>query len=147
MDVDREIGNSAENCDETDYETDEEALVHVTIAGTLQEDLRNLKPSEFSFIDIDREKPLVVIGNQIFSGEYQDSVGTSVFFTQSENSKHHDKVFNRHCSKSVDYFNSTRKKLVLKRVFLNKKSKTGQEPNSGQDSKGNNQVRDSEGKK
>ena len=29
-------------------------------------------------------------------------------------------VFNRHCSKSVDYFNSTRKKLVLKRVFLNK---------------------------
>ena len=26
MDVDREIGNSAENCDETDYETDEEAL-------------------------------------------------------------------------------------------------------------------------
>ena len=108
MDVDGEIGNSAENCDETDYETDEEALgkisrklsnnfpllhyrnpknnfnfvcivfeiifcfpVHVTIAGTLQEDLRNLKPSEFSFIDIDREKPLVVIGNQIFSGEYQ----------------------------------------------------------------------------
>ena len=29
-------------------------------------------------------------------------------------------VFNRHCSKSVDYSNSTRKKLVLKRVFLNK---------------------------
>lgn len=29
-------------------------------------------------------------------------------------------VFNRHCSNSVDYSSSTRKKLVLKRVFLNK---------------------------
>ena len=30
------------------------------------------------------------------------------------------KVFNHHCSKSVEFFNTTRKKLVLKRVFLNK---------------------------
>jgi hypothetical protein len=56
-------------------------------------------------------------------------------------------VFNRHCSKSVDYSNSTRKKLVLKRVFLNKKSKTGQEAYPGRDSRGNNQVGDSEDKK
>ena len=45
--------------------------VHVTIAGTLQEDLTNIKSSEFSFIDINTEKPLVVIGNQVFTGEYQ----------------------------------------------------------------------------
>jgi len=56
-------------------------------------------------------------------------------------------VFNRHCSKSMDYSNSTRKKLVLKRVFLNKKSKTGQEPYPGRDSRGNNQVGDSQDKK
>ena len=47
------------------------AVVHVSVSGTLQEDLRNLKPNEFSFIDVSSEKPLVVIGNQIFSGEYQ----------------------------------------------------------------------------
>ena len=29
-------------------------------------------------------------------------------------------VFSKHCARSVDYFNLTRKKLVLKRVFLNK---------------------------
>jgi hypothetical protein len=63
----------------------------VTISGTLQEDLRNLRPGEFSFIDDEREKPLVVIGNQVFRGEYQDGVGTSVFFTQSENTQHQDK--------------------------------------------------------
>lgn len=145
--MDCESGSSARKFDETDYETDEEALVHVTISGTLQEDLRNLRPGEFSFIDVEREKPLVVIGNQVFRGEYQDGVGTSVFFTQSENTQHQDKVFNRHCSKSVDYSNSTRKKLVLKRVFLNKKSKTGQEAYPGRDSRGNNQVGDSEDKK
>jgi len=139
--------NSAEFSDEKDYETDEEALVHVSVSGTLQEDLRNLKPNEFSFIDVCSEKPLVVIGNQIFSGEYQDSVGTSAFFTQSDNTQQQDKVFNHHCSKSVEFFNTTRKKLVLKRVFLNKKSRTGQEPSSGQESQGNNKERDVQDKK
>jgi len=129
-----EMGDSAENFDETDYETDEETLVHVSVSGTLQEDLRNLKSSEFSFIDINSVKPLVVIGNQIFSGEYQDCVGTSVFFTQSDNNHQEDKVFQRHCFKSVDYFDKTRKKLILKRVFLNKKCKNGQEPISTRDS-------------
>ena len=43
----------------------------MTIAGTLQEDLTNIKASEFSFIDINTEKPLVVIGNQVFTGEFQ----------------------------------------------------------------------------
>ena len=46
----------------------------MTVTGTLQEDLRNLKTNEFSFIDINSQKPLVVIGNQIFSGEFQVAV-------------------------------------------------------------------------
>lgn len=146
--MDEENEKSAQNSDDSDYETDEEALVHVTIAGTLQEDLTNIKASEFSFIDINTEKPLVVIGNQVFTGEFQDSVGTSVFFQQADNFQREDKVFGRHCARTVDYFNLTRKKLVLKRVFLNKKSKSGQETDESdqpdQPGKGNNQ--DSESK-
>jgi len=142
--MDEENEKSAQNSDDTDYETDEEALVHVTIAGTLQEDLTNIKSSEFSFIDINTEKPLVVIGNQVFTGEYQDAVGTSVFLQQSENAQHQDKVFSRQSTRTVDFYNLTRKKLVLKRVFLNKKSKRGQEEDSDQPGKGNNQ--ESEGK-
>jgi len=87
----------------------------------------------------------VVIGNQVFTGEFQDAIGTSVFFQQSDNRQHQDKVFSRHCARTVDYFNLTRKKLVLKRVFLNKKSKSRQEAGGAdQSGKGNNQ--DSESK-
>jgi len=143
--MDEENEKSAQNSDDTDYETDEEALVHVTISGTLQEDLSNIKSNEFSFIDINTEKPLVVIGNQVFTGQFQEAVGTSVFFQQADNSQHQDKVFSRHCARTVDYFNLTRKKLVLKRVFLNKKSGSTQEADdTDQAGKGNNQ--DSEDK-
>lgn len=104
--MDAESLKSAQNLDESEYETDEEALgrdnsklfpnfhsfilfliqriiliyivlrffpfpVHVSVSGTLQEDLRNLKLKDFSFIDINSRAPLLVIGNQIFSGEYQ----------------------------------------------------------------------------
>lgn len=129
--MDVKSSNSAQNIEDSEYETDEEALVHVSVSGTLQEDLRNLKFKDFSFIDINSRAPLLVIGNQIFSGEYQDCVGTSVFFTQSENDQQQDKVFNRQCTVSVDYCNSTKKKLILKRVFLNKKSGSGKESSQG----------------
>lgn len=105
-----------------DYETDEECLVHVAVSGILQEDLTHLTKDQFSFIDIDNQRPLVTIGNQAFIGQYQDSVGTSVFFKSSESVAPRDAVFSREPVTQVKYLDSTRKKLVLKRVFLNKKS-------------------------
>jgi len=108
---------------ESDYETEEECLIHVSVSGILQEDLSHLTTDQFSFLDIDSDRPLVTIGNQVFVGEYQDTVGTSTFFTQSENTAVRDQVFSRKPGLEIKYFNSTRKKLVLKRVFLNKKNK------------------------
>jgi len=108
---------------DSDYETDDECLIHVSVSGILQEDLTHLTTDQFSFLDIHSDRPLVTIGNQVFVGEYQDTVGSSVFFTQSENTTARDQVFSRKPGIEVKYFNSTRKKLVLKRVFLNKKNK------------------------
>lgn len=105
------------------FQTDDECLIHVSVSGILQEDLSHLTTDQFSFLDIHSERPLVTIGNQVFVGEYQDTVGSSVFFTQSENTTTRDQVFSRKPGIEVKYFNSTRKKLVLKRVFLNKKNK------------------------
>ena len=95
----------------------------MSVSGILQEDLSHLTTDQFSFLDIQSDRPLVTIGNQVFVGEYQDTVGTSTFFTQSENTSTKDQVFSRKPGIEVKYFNSTRKKLVLKRVFLNKKNK------------------------
>lgn len=106
---------------DSDYETDEECLVHVSVSGILQEDLSLLAPSQFSFIDISSSRPLVTIGGQAFVGDFQDTAGSSVFFSRDQVTEERDQVFSRQPASKVKYLASTRKKLELKRVFLNKK--------------------------
>jgi len=132
----------AGHTEDSDYETDDECLIHVSVSGILQEDLSHLTTEQFSFLDIHSDRPLVTIGNQVFVGEYQDTVGTSVFFTQSENTTSRDQVFSRKPGIEVKYFNSTRKKLVLKRVFLNKKNKPLKEKTDKPEQSEDTQTRD-----
>jgi len=133
--------------DSADYETDEECLLQVSVSGILQEDLSQLTRDQFSFLDIQSDRPLVTIGNQVFVGEYQDTVGTSVFFTQAENTTPRDQVFSHKPGIEVKYLNSTRKKLVLKQVFLNKKTKSVKEKGGARDSDQVSQSKGSVGRK
>ena len=103
------------------FQTDEESLVHVEVSGLLQEDLRLSSSTPVRFIQIESEQPLVQVGNQVFIGEFQDTVGTSLFFSQAENTEGVDPVFGRRINTKVEFLNSTRKKLNLKRVFLKAK--------------------------
>ena len=82
-----------------------------------------LSRDQISFLDIASARPLVTIGSQAFVGEYEDAVGASVFFKQSPAKGVKDPVFGRHPATQVSYEEHTRKKLQLKRVFLNKKPK------------------------
>ena len=97
-----------------------------------------LSRDQISFLDIASARPLVTIGSQAFVGEYEDAVGTSVFFKQSAAKGVSDPVFGRHPATQVSYQEHTRKKLQLKRVFLNKKPKLEKKntelPNSDQKS-------------
>lgn len=110
---------------DSDYETEEETLLHVEVSGLLQEDLRLSSSTPVRFIQLDSDQPLVQVGNQVFIGEFQDTVGTSLFFSQSENREEVDPVFGRQITTKVEYLNSSRKKLKLKRVFLKGKQETG----------------------
>jgi len=123
----RIMGEAVENAgsrqlQDSDYETDEEGLVHVSVSGILQEDLSLLSRDQFSFLDIHSQQPLVTIGGQAFVGQYQDTVGSSLFFTRSASNVVRDQVFGRQPATQVKYLADTRKKLHLKRVFLNKKT-------------------------
>lgn len=132
------MGDASTFALDSDYETDEEQLVHVSVSGILQEDLSQLPRDQISFLDIASARPLVTIGSQAFVGEYEDSVGTSVFFKQSPAKGARDPVFGRQPATQVSYLEHTRKKLQLKRVFLNKKpkldAKNTEPPNSDQKS-------------
>ena len=67
----------------------------------------------------------------------QDSVGTSLFFSASENQEPVDPVFGHRIQTKVDYLDATRKKLKLKRVFL--KSKPAEELSAAATSPSSNQ--------
>jgi len=119
---------------DSDYEVEEETLVHVEAAGVLQEDICLSSPPILRFIQVDstnpatstansvEHQPLIQVGNQVFTGTYQDTVGTSLFFRQTELSGTEtdstDAVFGRSINSRVEYLDCTRKKLQLKRVFL-----------------------------
>ena len=79
--------------------------------------LRNV--TEVFVIRAESCQPLVQIGNQVFAGSYQDTLGTSLFFSQADRPPgDHDPVFGRAVKKRLSFLAATRKKLLLKRVFL-----------------------------
>ena len=69
------------------------------------------------------------VGNQVFEGEYEDTVGTSLFFSATENTEPADPVFGNKVPYNLTYLDSTRKKLKLKRVFLKAKPSEAGESN------------------
>lgn len=89
------------------------------------------------FVGLDTQQPIVQIGNQVFAGTYEHTLGTSIFFTlehtspatacpgdssSGDQSAGHRRVFdNSPADKRVEYACKANKKLVLKRVFLTPK--------------------------
>lgn len=115
------------------WETDEEQLVHVQLSGIFQDDLAGNPALLTKFVGLDSAAPVVQIGNQVFAGQYENTLGTSVFFkaksddandgddeAESED-KEEDPVFSPRPQNKIEFVHKTDRKLVLKRVFLNKK--------------------------
>ena len=79
------------------------------------------------FVGLDGEQPIVQIGNQVFAGTWEHTLGTSLFFTLedtvAEAASTLDRVFeNSPADKATAFACKADKKLVLKRVFLTPKS-------------------------
>lgn len=86
------------------------------------------------FVGLDGEQPIVQIGNQVFAGTWEHTLGTSLFFTLEDVAEATssssgaaaatlDRVFeNSPADKATAFACKADKKLVLKRVFLTPKS-------------------------
>ena len=112
----------------------DQELVHVEINGIFQ-DLQTEDGQDLSdiskFIGLDTEQPIVQIGNQVFAGTFEDTIGTSLFFTLDDKDKDEavlpaaaegkERVFDNAPTKRVEYVCKADKKLILKRVFLTPK--------------------------
>ena len=121
-----EIGSKvSENRDasESEWETDEEELVHVELSGIFQDDILRKPEVITKCVGLDSQEPIVQLGNQVFAGKYTEVVGTSVFFQVEDVTEEDevDPVFGKPSDQKLNYLCKSGKKLVLKRVFLNKK--------------------------
>ncbi|GAB1600455.1 general transcription factor 3C polypeptide 6-like [Argonauta hians] len=99
---------------QSDGEWEEESTVLVELAGVIDCDFLNtVETKHFTkALGLGTANPVVQIGSHIFSGKYETNVGTSLLF---------DDV-NKDGTSKLEYLCHTDKKLLLKRVFLQKKS-------------------------
>ncbi|XP_028307223.1 general transcription factor 3C polypeptide 6 isoform X2 [Gouania willdenowi] len=96
----------------------EEELVVVELAGIINNDFSSKYFNTCKILDIDSEKPMMQVGQYVFAGEYEDTLGTCVLFEEIP------KKGKPNSSPNLKYMCHTAKKLVMQRVFLTEKKTT-----------------------
>ncbi|XP_034233631.1 uncharacterized protein LOC117640821 [Thrips palmi] len=127
--------NDIVQSDEEDEEDDdnedveeEEILVYMQFDSKLDSDL--LQPhTPFKIIGVDSEKPVLQLGNQVFEGNWSDTVGTAVFFEENPSASPGDPVFMKNPPVTLNYHSKTQKALVMSRIFVKPKEDNDEENN------------------
>ncbi len=110
-----------------EWETVSVDYIHVDLQGAVQHNelLNRLKSgSQHKWIGLDSDEPVIQIGNQVFTGKYRASLGTTVFFEQIQEdpSQDLDLVFAKEPPEiSTKFVCKSTKKLACNRVFLEPK--------------------------
>ncbi|KAK3877180.1 hypothetical protein Pcinc_018097 [Petrolisthes cinctipes] len=101
---------------------EEEMLVMVELNGVIDSEIF-AKDSfdKFKVLAIDSERPILQVENFVFSGGYDHTRGTAIFFEEDEKKLKCDPVFCKKPPRMLKYVCKTNKKLTMKRVFISEK--------------------------
>ncbi|XP_041375923.1 general transcription factor 3C polypeptide 6-like [Gigantopelta aegis] len=106
-------------------EWEEESTLVVELSGVIDKDFLMKDQQECHVLGIDTERPLLQIGSYVFSGKYEDSLGTCVLFAENSQTDSASKKKSLLSAASgpakLNYLCHTRKKLIMQRAFLNEK--------------------------
>ncbi|XP_026221546.1 general transcription factor 3C polypeptide 6 [Anabas testudineus] len=94
---------------------EEEQLVVVELSGIINNEFLTRSWETCKILDIDSEKPMMQIGQYVFAGEYEDSLGACVLF---EEGPQKEKAAS---DPELKYMCHTVKKLMMQRIFLTEK--------------------------
>jgi general transcription factor 3C polypeptide 6 len=108
--------------DFSDEETVEETYLLVEFAGNTGDDALKQENVTMRIVGVDTEQPLVQIGNQLYAGEYSETFGTELIFTEVDNDRSVDPVFENKLDRCLEYMAKTTKKLIIKRAFATPKN-------------------------
>jgi len=134
--------------DDDEYEeTVEEELVLVEFAGNTGSDALNQEKISFKILGIEKEEPIIQIGNQLYQGQYYETLGTELFFDEVEAGPPSDTLFDSKLRQRLEFFGKTNTKLVISRAFAkpvtnSESSEVAQVP---MDSSGSNTSKDAGG--
>ncbi|OXB65030.1 hypothetical protein ASZ78_007279 [Callipepla squamata] len=104
----------------------EEQLVMVELSGIIDSDFLEKCENKCKILGIETARPILQVDRYVFAGEYEDALGTCVFF--EENTEHADAEGNQKLQ--LKYKCHTMKKLNMTRTLLTEK-KEGEESAGG----------------
>ncbi|XP_054029986.1 general transcription factor 3C polypeptide 6 isoform X2 [Dryobates pubescens] len=107
--------------DGTEEDDVEEQLVMVELSGIIDSDFLEKCENKCKILGIETERPILQVDRYVFAGEYEDTLGTCVFF---EENTEHDAEGNQKVH--LKYKCHTMKKLSMTRTLLTEK-KEGEE--------------------
>lgn len=118
-----------------DHKEEEEKETLVLVQFTDLDDANYCQQfsSQLKTIEITSEKPIIQIGNRLYSGEYTNNLGTYLFFEEKEiNPKPEESAAasaatSENASSEFAYSGKSFKKLVLTRLFVEENSDNNQE--------------------
>lgn len=107
---------------DSEYE-EEETLVMVELNGVIDSEIFAQDSfDKFKILSIDSDHPVLQVENFVFSGDYEHTMGTAVFFEEEDKRvKKCDPVFCKKPLRMLKYVYKTNKKLTMKRVFISDK--------------------------
>ncbi|XP_015239462.1 PREDICTED: general transcription factor 3C polypeptide 6 isoform X1 [Cyprinodon variegatus] len=108
---------------------EEEQLVVVELSGIINNDFLSKCQSTCKILDVDSERPMMQVGQYVFAGEYEDTLGTCVLFEEEP------KKGKATSSPGLKYMCNTVKKLRMQRIFLTEKKEGNVVTAEGHDDK------------
>ncbi|RNA28975.1 general transcription factor 3C polypeptide 6 isoform X2 [Brachionus plicatilis] len=97
---------------DTEEEIEQESLVLIQFTDLDDAKYCEKFSNQFKSIEITKPNPIIQIGNRLYQGEYQNNIGTYLYFEEKKSQQQ---------KTEHEYFGKSFKKLVLTRLFVEEK--------------------------
>ncbi|XP_033745979.1 general transcription factor 3C polypeptide 6-like [Pecten maximus] len=125
------------NLEECGEWEEEETTVVVELSGILESDFISQCDGDCKVLGINTDNPLLQLDRYTFSGEYADTTGTNLIFTQGDAIDEEPSHFHETAdkpTKNLEYLCKVDKKLNMSRVFVSRTHGDEEDKDSGENS-------------
>lgn len=110
--------------DDSEEWEEQELLVYLDFNSKIDDDIIDME-KEFKIIGLDSDNPILQVSNQVYSGEWKDSLGTQVILEEDKNPPRSDPLFSEVPQTYLKYMCKTDKVLSMSRIFVSSKTEAG----------------------